>query len=500
MIVERIPQDPADAYSALMVLRCADPDIDWGPFAEAAAHWLREAVPSQGMEPQLTSNESRSLLRFLLIERHGLTPERAELVSEGVALEYVWLATQEGDTVALGDWLYEELRQFSPESWANRGYSGYAHSGKELVDALLTDPSTQPHGSLVQAIEQRRDFDVIASIGAYADKLLASALLSELWESESFRTALNGDRFPALWLHIARAAISGALDLHALVRAACAHPMLATDLREGPFAEDLMGMYAAVVIAHPDRGEAALLAERAATSLSALSLGQWRTAMDGSDDWLTLLGAVRGTASDARVAGAFGQALVKFVEQVAEGEDVATAATEQWESVVVPLLAPAVEGTYAEGVGRTAVNVGGGLPGAFFALVGDTLKDPRIFLRSDILDGLLPDLVTERNASALSWLIDALQDGDVRRNAPPNAFGALAEVVRTSHGEDQDYDHQLRQIAELIDLDLGGWCLLHTSCSSALASVRLQRARRGVQEDRERPRAATGSRAEAQRE
>ena len=47
---------------------------------------------------------------------------------------------------------------------------------------------------------------------------------------------------------------------------------------------------------------------------------------------------------------------------------------------------------------------------------------------------------------------------------------------------------------------LGGWCLLHTSCSSALASVRLQRARRGVQEDHERPRAATGSRAEDQRE
>ena len=76
------------------------------------------------------------------------------------------------------------------------------------------------------------------------------------------------------------------------------------------------------------------------------------------------------------------------------------------------------------------------------------------FLRRDILDGLLPNLVTERNAAGLSWLIDALQNEDARRNAPKGGFDALAEVVRTSLGHDADIDGQLRQIATLIGLDL----------------------------------------------
>ena len=57
--------------------------------------------------------------------------------------------------------------------------------------------------------------------------------------------------------------------------------------------------------------------------------------------------------------------------------------------------------------------------------------EARIFLRPDILGGLLPNLVTERNAAGLSWLIDALQNEDPRRSAPKGAFDELAEVVRT---------------------------------------------------------------------
>ena len=121
---------------------------------------------------------------------------------------------------------------------------------------------------------------------------------------------------------------------------------------------------------------------------------------------------------------------------------------------MVPLLGPAVEGAYAEGVARAAVSGGGGLPGAFFDLVGDTLKEARIFLRPDILDGLLPNLVTERNAAGLSWVINALENEDARRNAPTGAFDALAEVVRTSLGHDADIDEQLQQVAGLIGLDL----------------------------------------------
>ena len=94
------------------------------------------------------------------------------------------------------------------------------------------------------------------------------------------------------------------------------------------------------------------------------------------------------------------------------------------------------------------------MSGAFFTMVGDTLKEPRIFLRPDILDGLLPNLVTERNVAGLAWLIDALQNENGSGNAPREAFHALAEVVRTSLGHDEDIDEQLQQIAKLIGLDL----------------------------------------------
>ena len=166
-----------------------------------------------------------------------------------------------------------------------------------------------------------------------------------------------------------------------------------------------------------------------------------------------MLDAIRGAAASARIGGAFGQALANFVEEIANEEKVTTLRAEQWQHAVVPLLAPAVEGTYAEGVARAAANAGSGSPGAFFALVGDTLKEPRLFLRPDVLNGLLPNLVTERNTAGLSWLIGALQNEDVRSNAPTNAFNALAEVVRTSHGHDEDDDQQLRQIATLIGLN-----------------------------------------------
>ena len=75
-------------------------------------------------------------------------------------------------------------------------------------------------------------------------------------------------------------------------------------------------------------------------------------------------------------------------------------------------------------------------------------------MRPDILDGLLPNLVTERNAAGLSWLIDALKNEDTRHSAPKGAFDALTEVVRTSVGHDADIDGQLQQIAVLIGLDL----------------------------------------------
>ena len=77
--------------------------------------------------------------------------------------------------------------------------------------------------------------------------------------------------------------------------------------------------------------------------------------MAESDDWVALLDAVRGATASAQIRGAFGQALAKFLEAIANKEKVTTLKAEQWKRAVVPLLAPAVEGTYAEGVARAAV-------------------------------------------------------------------------------------------------------------------------------------------------
>ena len=251
-----------------------------------------------------------------------------------------------------------------------------------------------------------------------------------------------------------RAGASGALDTDDFVRLACGRSTFVTELEPVPFTENPMSMYAAVISAHPDRGEAARLAEWVAEKLSNLNLNQWQTAMAESDDWVALLDTIRSAATSARIRGIYGQALAKFVEAIANKEGATLLKAEQWERVVVPLLAPAVEGTYNEGVVRAAVNATGGVPEAFFALVGDTLRQPQLFFRPAIQNGLLPNLVTERNAAGLAWLIGALQSEEVRTNTPADAFDALAEVVRTSHSHDEDGDQQLLRIATLIGLDL----------------------------------------------
>lgn len=454
VIVERIAETPVDACLALAVLRRVEPGAEWSPFVEAATNRLRNGAPSQGAEPQPTAEESRYLLTILEGGPQGSSQVRDALVNEGVALEYVWLADQGGDTVALGDWLYEELREFSPESSATRSYPGYAASGKNLLDTLLENPPPQPTASLAQAIERRRDFDVIASIGAYAEsEMLASALVVELWESDHFLAALNGRRLRRLWPHIARAGKSDGLDVEELMRLVCVRETLVAEIRAEPFSERLMGMYASVLAACSDGEQNPILAGWVAESLTNLTLTQWGATMADSVEWLALLGAVRNAAPDARIGGAYAQGLARFLEGIAEGREDGTAAAKQWEHAVVPLIAPSVKEAYAEGVARAAAMGGGELPGAFFALVGDTLMEPRILSRSEILAGLLPNLVTEQNIAGLSWLIDALNSKDVRERIPADGFSALAEVVRISLASDP-VNVPLRQIADLIGLEV----------------------------------------------
>jgi len=231
---------PAEVLNALCVLDRTEPDIDWDPFVEAAGNQLRDGIPSLGSAQQPTPSESQSLLGILAVAQQHSLQARAALVEEGIALEYVWLASEQGDDGALGDWLYEEIRQFAPESWNSRSHSGYAPSGKNLDDSLLADPLHQPVVPLAQTIERRSDFHVIATIGANVEgEALAAALVAELWRSDHFTAALEGDLLRSLWPHIERAGASGALDTGDLVGAVCVRPALVTelDLRVGEISE-----------------------------------------------------------------------------------------------------------------------------------------------------------------------------------------------------------------------------------------------------------------------
>jgi len=137
LIVARISEEPDGAASALSVLHHSDSGFDWDRFREAAANRLRNGAPSRGTETQPSADDSRSLLEILKLESQDASHERAALVNEGLALEYVWIASQEGNDEGLGDWLYEELLHFSPDSSDNRNYPGNASAGKNILDALL---------------------------------------------------------------------------------------------------------------------------------------------------------------------------------------------------------------------------------------------------------------------------------------------------------------------------------------------------------------------------
>lgn len=454
VIVRQIAEEPRQPMRALSVLLRAEPNLDWGPFVEAAVNHLRNGAPSRGQERQPDAAESRALPGIMRIAEQAATQQRVALVSEGLALEYVWIASQEGENEALGDWFHEELLQYSPESSAERSYPGYASSGKNLLDALISDPSSQPVANVAQAIERQGDFEFIASIGALVEGTsLAAALVAELKDSEPFGAALTGDRFLGLWPHILRAAESGDLDTDKIVRVACSHPTFVTELCSGAFATNRIGMYLAVLSAVSVPEDANRLGDWIATSLSQLTQDQWGTVTNDTN-WAALLASVHSSVPSARIGGAYAQGLSRFLEQVANGMDVDTSVVENWDRGVVPLMPTAIERAYIEGVARAAINAGGSLPGVFFKLVGDALRDRQMLMRADILDGFLPNIVAERSAEGLTWLIGALQMEASRCEEPLSGLDALAAVVPTSLGQDDEIDEQLRQIAELVGLNL----------------------------------------------
>ena len=192
-----------------------------------------------------------------------------------------------------------------------------------------------------------------------------------------------------------------------------------------------------------------------AERLSNLNLNLWQTAMAESDDWTALLDTIRSAATSARIRGIYGQALAKFVEAIAHNEGATLLKAEQWERAVVPLLAPEVAGIYQEGVVRAAVNATGGVPEAFFALVGDTLRQPQLFFRPEIQDGLLPiwsPSETPQDSHGSSVRSKAKKSAPTLQPTPSMRW--LRSCAPLTATTDEDGDQQLLRIATLIGLDL----------------------------------------------
>lgn len=454
VIATRVAEAPAEAAGALKALRCIEPGIGLDTFGETAEQRLQQYAPSQDRRPALSAGEAQSLLEILRMARQGAEEEPSATSSQAIAFEYVRLASDQGDKAALGDWLYEVLRSWSASGVA-RANTGPAQSGRVLVEQLLRDPSNDLVSPLAEAIERLGDYDLVASIGRRTEgEALAAALVEALQRSERFLVAMSSVRFHGLWPHIARAGASGRLDVHEFVRAVGTTPAFGAELESEKFAVDRMDMYTAVLAAHPNRTEVRRLAGWVARSLEGLTRDQWETAMSDAENTVTLLSALRHADGEVRIGGAFAQALTGFLDRVADGESVSDTVVRLWEDSVLPLLAPAVRGAYAQGAAAAALRVQGKLPSAFFDLAGPTLRGPDIIARPEILEGLLPDLVLEGNAAGLRWLVDILEYGEAGDAIPEDKFGALSEVVRTSLGQDADFSDALLEVAKLLGVDV----------------------------------------------
>ena len=454
LILAGIETEPDKAKGALGTLDVIEANLDWHPFVSAAGERLRSSSAShQGSDSfRITADQSRSLLELIRLAGATSSEERAALTNEGMTLEYVALASREGDEDALGDWLYEELRQFPSEFYRSRSdRSQSTVEGQLLVRRLLSDQQHQAVVPLAAAIERQGGFELIGSLGANPEgQTLASALVNELWESERFRAAMSGEVFVKLWPHISGAAASSEHDLEEFISAVGGRPEFAAELVSGEFAAAQMGMYAEVIRLHAEQVEATRLAGSVVTVLAAQTLEQWLATMADSDDWVDLLRVVRDVNPEARIGGTFALALVRVIDRVAGGVEVGDSVSAHWADTVVPSVAPTTLEAYRVGVVAAAGRVEGQLPGAFFELAGRTLGEPATFARVEVLNGVLPNLIAARNGPGISWLIETLKEGDKHRKLPEGGLDVLVEVVRASLQQPTDVREQLLEIAELI--------------------------------------------------
>ena len=451
VIVDGVTAAPAAARRALEVLMVVDADTSLTSFVSAAAEKLR--APRTGAYEAPDADESHEVLRIIRLAGQDSSDVLTDLVREGAALHYASRASHEKKNGALGDWLYEEFREYPAGTHQDALQFPESSVGAEMVARLLDDREHQAVAPLAEVIRSRHAFDLIASIAADAqDHVLPAALIAELWESDELAGNITGERLLTLWPHISRAGAFRGQDAAGFVGLVGRRAELVTELTSTEFTTERMGIYASLIEAHPDHDEAGRLVEWVVDSLRALSRAQWSSAIGSSDDWVHLLIAIPKVNSQAHIGGRFAQGLVDFLDRVADGAEVSESIARNWDGVVLPSLAPAILGTYEEGVVAAAVRVSGNLPEDFFELTGRTLSAPAIFSRREVLNRLLPDLVESQNDAGLSWIAKMLGDAGARKSVPANGFDALIEAVAVAVKGTADVGDELRQIARLLDI------------------------------------------------
>lgn len=451
LIVAGMEGEPGDSRHTLEVLSVVEGDIEWEPFVSAAIENLR--APLTRAHPEPDSRKSQELLRIIRLAGQDSSEALTDLVREGAALDYASRASQEKKNSTLGDWLYEEFREYPAGTHQDPLQFPESAVGTKIVARLLDDREHEAVAPLAEVILRQRDFDLIASIAADAeDHILPAALIAELWESDEFAGAIIGGRLLRLWPHISQAGAFRGEDTAEFIGLVGRRAELVTELTSAEFATERMGMYASVIMAHPDRDEAGRLVEWIVDSLQVLKREQWSSAISASDDWIDLLLAIRRLGTQARIGGGFALALVEFVDGVSGAGEVSEAVSREWDDTVVASLVPPARASYIEGVVAAAGRVRDRLPEAFFSLMGRTLSDPEVFAHPTVLNVVLPSLVTEQNQAGLSWLVETLTGGSARGSVAVGGFKALIDVVSSSVKANADIPDELRQLAGLLEV------------------------------------------------
>ena len=447
IIAQAIVDAPHAARNAIDVFVVIDDDVNKELYRSTAAQHLRDWN-------QIDVDKSRHLLWIIQSLDESVNSERPALVNDGLALHYLGLSWQEANEQAVGEWLYEELLEFPSDAYqSGTTHPPGASAGRELIDALQADRNHKAVILLANEIALwEGGFDLIDRLAAQEGcGMLPSSLISAFWQDDDFVNSLTGERFFKLWPHISVAGSAENRDLHEFVHLVCRRSPFIDEILDEGFAEDRTTMYSTVISTHPDSSKATNLAKWVIISLGKLNSEQWINVIESTDDLIALLNSIRDVEPELRIGGEYALGLAQFVDRIADGYEISESISQEWEGTVLNSMALPIRGIYEEGIVSTASRVGGQLSDAFLRLASSTLRRPPILARAEILNGVVPKLVSEQNEAGLSWLVEVLKDDGVRCSLPEDGLRALVEVVSVWLDRDTAVHDQLSVIAQLLE-------------------------------------------------